>query len=109
MFDNYKEQILNITKKIGNVCDIGSSKLCKSPMHSYESGVGCCRGCQYHTKDGCSTESLICMAWYCNYIQKYIPKDIVYELWDIIDELLAKGLEIRQSKEEQIKLLSKFK
>ena len=44
----------------------------------------------------------------CEFIQKEIPEETVTELCKIIDELSAKGLEVRQSKEEQVKLLGKY-
>jgi hypothetical protein len=106
-FDNYKERILFITKNI-NVCDIGVNKLCNSPMPWRKPGVGCCHECKYHTQNGCSTENLICMAWYCDYIQKKIDPNTISELHAIIKELSMKCLKVRQSKETQIELLTKY-
>jgi len=108
MFDKYKNKIKTITDKIGNVCNIGPGKICNSKTTWRKPGVGCCHDCQYHSEKGCTTESLICMAWYCEFIQKEIPEETVTELCKIIDELSAKGLEVRQSKEEQVKLLGKY-
>jgi len=107
-FDDYKISIKQITDKIGNICNIGPNKLCENVTLWRRHGVGCCHECIHHTiEKGCSTENLICMAWYCEYIRKDISNELVTKLNNISKQLIPLGLLVRQSKEEQIKLLKK--
>ena len=105
-FNLYKNKIQKITSTLGNICNIGPNKICNFKTEWREPGVGCCHDCMHHSKEkGCLTENLICMSWYCDQIQKEISSDTLDELNKIITELKEKGLEVRQTKEEQINLI----
>jgi hypothetical protein len=87
LHDELYEKGVEILEKYGNPCQENFGKILRPKSLDIKGIVcPCCEGCEYLGDSGCTTQSLLCKLWVCQYIRDEYP-----EMWKELKELLLKA------------------